>query len=158
MTIEIKMNEVLKDVVQDAALTTEMLENIRQLIADNETMEKLNKSLNDDNNKLSMDLKSATDRARVLVTQNYVFMDREEQLQKRELKADLIDMYAEHQKQRVEDHKEMVALIFRNTRHMESVSRNDSGVIPHHIDQYNNSLGGYVDRQQVSETKEKENK
>jgi len=158
MTIETKMSELLKGVVQDAALTTEMLENIKQLIADNESLEKVNKDLNYDNNKLSMALKSATDKASVLLSQNDVFMEREEQLQKREIKADLLFQDTIHQQQRVEDHKEMVALIFRNTRHMESVLRNDSTYIPPYTDQYNTNMGGVIDRRTVADTKETEEK
>jgi len=154
MTIEIKMNEILKDVVQDAALTTEILENIRQLIADNETMEAEIIRRKADTLEHLKTIKAQYERIQVLVAQNDTLMEREEQLQKRELKADLKHMEVVHQKQRVEDHKEMIGLIFRNVRHMESVTSLKG--VP--VEGGGNGSCGFVAASNESETIEREDK
>jgi len=87
MTTETKMNELLKGVVQNSALTTEMLDNIKQLKDDNKeivaTIAKL-KGRAEDN---IQTINAQVERVQILVAQNSVFVKREEQLQNNKKKA-----------------------------------------------------------------------
>lgn len=79
------------------------------------------------------------------------YLNREKGLAERESAAEVLQMTVKYERKRVEDHKEMVGLIFRNTVLKKQVmTPTEAG---RGLDQYNNPLpGGYAQRDDVEET------
>ena len=114
MTISSKIEALLVEEKLDSLLTTSALKKISGLAAEVQSLEGINADKTKDVEKLS---KLAEERERLLSDlsgQISVANKRLTDVEEREKNMLRLELSAEHQAQRVEDHKDMVKLIFRN--------------------------------------------
>lgn len=131
MISENELTRELSKAIQKAAIDGTLSESAARQFED--TLVE-NRSLTEDNNKcgdrideLEAELSARVIRCDKAETCLQEWMGREQDLLSRESQAEVLSMSVEYEKKRVEDHKTMVGLVFRNTLLKKQVmSRNDS--------------------------------
>ena len=145
-----KINEILEEISDKATFADGAMKQFLALKDEVEDQERTIKYLRKDNDqrgdeieKLNTERKCLTNEVAMLKDQIHQMQERERELWGREAKITELEQAVNYERQRVEDHQNMVGLVFRNTEVKRSVLGTELHYNPGHPegrDQYGNVI------------------
>lgn len=148
------MTDITKDLEKiilragiDGALTEEAVAQFHALIKERDALQIENKKLGERNTELDERVTSLAEQYNERQTRLQGWATREQELKDREEKCLRLELEAEYNLKRVEDHKSMVSLVFRNTVLKKQVVTPGSAT----IDQYGTRNSEFPDTTPVEE-------
>ena len=146
-----EINKIIQKAALDGVLTTGAVTQFHQVLEENKVLKEqaidLDRKFRDaseKNTKLTSQLSQADHQLKVA-------SERESNLLEREKKITELELTAKYQGQRVDDHKSMVSLIFRNSVLRKEVMTPVEGMAPGNG---MSGTSGYANKDQVTETEE----
>jgi hypothetical protein len=144
-----EINKIIQKAALDGVLTEGAVKQFHEVLEANKVLtersESLDKRLKDEASKNV----TLTGEKNALFAEMKVMSARLADVEARETKMTELELIAKHQGQRVDDHKNMVALIFRNTTLKKQVMTPIAAVEPN---QYNSCpSGGFASKDDVTE-------
>lgn len=125
----------------DGALTEDAVAQFHALVKQRDALDADNKRLDDANTELSERITSVTEMYNDRQSQLQGWATRESEIKDREEKCLRLELEAEYNLKRVEDHKSMVSLVFRNSVLKKQIVTPGSST----IDQYGTKNDNYPD-------------
>lgn len=145
-----QLDNMIQKAALDGALTQDAVRHFHELVEANGTLTEELRDTEKERIRLVTECEKLREDLKVTRGLVKMAMEAEVAMIERELKMTTLELTAKHEAKRVEDHKEMVKLIFRNTTVRKEVItpiRGSAGV-----DQYNSPLpSGYAQRDAVEE-------
>ena len=121
-----QIEAVLNNETVKSSLTAGALQHVSGMVADNKRLTEENEKLRADSTNQKAELTGLKGRLDTAIGELAEYRKRETELLEREKKITTLELTAEHQKQRVNDHVAMFGQVFRNVE----VRRNTMGYVP----------------------------
>jgi len=152
MSIEEELGKMIQKAAIDGTLNEKAVEHYNAIIAENKALHTALDEKREDYRQADqerMNLRSALTAVQESVDG---FEQREKELAEKESAAEVLAMTVKYEQKRVEDHKEMVGLIFRNTLlKRQAMTPGHHG----HVDQYGTTIGAeYATKHDLEEKEE----
>lgn len=116
MSVASELEKVILKAAIDGTFSQEAVEQYRAVMTENSELKAANESQKKQLSSLRDDLGVLNNRSEVMRNELEGYKAREKELQDRESQAEVLEMTVKYEQKRVEDHRSMVGLIFRNTK------------------------------------------
>lgn len=144
-----ELDKLIQKAALDGALTKDAVEMFHSIVTENGELRALRSSNAEQITKLKKELDEKNSRLNVLKNECETWAGKEQDLLDRESQAEVLEMTVKYEQKRVDDHKSMVGLIFRNAVIKKGVM---TPLAPSEPNQYNSCpSGGYAQKDDVEE-------
>lgn len=146
-----RLNAIIQDASLEGTLSKRAIDQFQTLLEENTELKEKNESQRKQLSSLRDDLGVLNNRSEVMRNELESYQARESELVDRERQQEVLEMSVKYEQKRVDDHKNMVALVFRNTVLKSNV------VLPGRdgfVDQYGTTQYGESSATQPVETEE----
>ncbi len=146
-----QLDKVIQQASLDGTLTRDAVDQFHEILAENSSLGEENDRLKDLNAAGSKDLRETKVKLEEHRSKVSDWVGREKELAEREKNITKLELTAENEKKRVQDHINMVGLVFRNIEVRREVLTAVPGA---ESNQYGAPSPGFVQRDKTSETQE----
>jgi uncharacterized protein (DUF342 family) len=140
MTAQEVLQSAIQGVLTEKALSAEAIEAVKVLIEENKGLKEQAATMMENFDALQDQCRSLRDVNLELVSRESAVSARELAVRVRENKADLLDLTVEYERKRLEDIKQVVSLVFKNSSLKKQVFSNVPVAVP--TSGYTTSLNG----------------